>query len=133
MQLPTTVADSKSVQDLAGVEIDIKSWIAGLTIAKHIELKVMVEAHAKYMMSDNTLRKYATLLNEMVALEAQQNTQKKQIKPTNQIPSNLEVGSHRKHPPTLMLEISNLGVGSTNLYQNNSKTPSNLEVGNLQP
>ena len=83
MTLPTTVADSKSVQDLAGVDIDIKSWIAGLTIAKHVELKVMVDANAKYMMSDNTLRKYATLLNEMVALEAQQKIHKKTYK-TNQ-------------------------------------------------
>ena len=45
-------------------------WVSGLSIDQHLELKDLMMEHQKYILADNTIRKYAPLVPIFGELEA---------------------------------------------------------------
>ena len=45
-------------------------WVSGLSIDQHVELKDVMMENQKYILADNTIRKYATLVAVFGELEA---------------------------------------------------------------
>jgi hypothetical protein len=44
------------------IKFNIIEWVAGLTVVQHIELKEVMLENQRYIMSDPTIRKYATFV-----------------------------------------------------------------------
>ena len=44
------------------IKFSYTEWVAGLTIEQHVELKDVIVENQKYILSDNTIRKYATFV-----------------------------------------------------------------------
>ena len=72
VSVPTSNDDSKATIDASNYVVDILQWVGDLSTEKHAALKDMVNMNLKYLTADNTLRKYATLIPEIEALEVVQ-------------------------------------------------------------
>jgi hypothetical protein len=44
------------------IKFNYVEWVAGLTIVQHLELKEVMLEHQRHIMSDSTIRKYATFV-----------------------------------------------------------------------
>jgi uncharacterized ubiquitin-like protein YukD len=44
------------------IKFNYTEWVAGLTIEQHVELKDVIVENQKYILADNTIRKYATFV-----------------------------------------------------------------------
>jgi hypothetical protein len=62
--------DPTAIKDVAKLEFDFKTWIGGLSIDDHEQLKASMLENTKYLTADNTIRKYAMFVDEHKALEA---------------------------------------------------------------
>jgi ubiquitin-large subunit ribosomal protein L40e len=72
VSVTTSNDDSKATIDASNYEVDILQWVGELSTTKHAALKDIVNMNIKYLTADNTLRKYATLIPELEALEVVQ-------------------------------------------------------------
>ena len=72
VSVTTSNDDSKATIDASNYEVDILQWVGDLSTTKHAALKDIVNMNNKYLTADNTLRKYATLIPELEALEVVQ-------------------------------------------------------------
>jgi ubiquitin C len=51
------------------IKFSYTEWVAGLTIEQHVELKDVIAENQKYILADNTIRKYATFVAVFGELE----------------------------------------------------------------
>jgi hypothetical protein len=60
------------MNDVQKMEFSHAQWIDELPIKKHETLKEIMYENQKHIMADNTIRKYAQLVDEYAELEAEQ-------------------------------------------------------------
>ena len=51
------------------IKFSYTEWVAGLSIEQHVELKDVIVENQKYILADNTIRKYATFVAVFGELE----------------------------------------------------------------
>ena len=107
VQIETTSADSQVIKDIMAFGIDVKKWITEMPTAQHVQLQEIMVSNSKYIVSDSTLRKYASMLPEMEKLEAHRTHTLTSLEQQQAVPtlgSGVTLGAFH-------LDASNLRVG----------------------